>query len=235
MKRTPLVPAALFLALVLSQGPFAAGPGAGPAALAAEGTAVQLRDKDWEPAPPQQAAQPQPTQAPKPPAKPDARPDPRQVDRRADKRADKRARQAKAPRESQAEALLGRQAAGQPRISTGELATPYSASPRFMGPPAPPKDKDDAAQAGQAPQAAQANATGPYDPTPKKGPFAKQDPDSPINFRFGRARVTDPITGREMTKTDPTGAKDSLKSGDVKGAADKLGGKAEIQVDILKF
>jgi hypothetical protein len=84
-----------------------------------------------------------------------------------------------------------------------------------------------------------------FDPTPKEGPFApaqakqqqkKKEEEGPLSFHVGQDKVTDPLTGEEgKTKQDPSAAKDSLKNMDLKGAMDKVGGKAEVQVDILKF
>jgi hypothetical protein len=118
----------------------------------------------------------------------------------------------------QAEKLPG----DKPKLTREELTKPYSGNTLY-GPPAPPKTEAD-------------NATVPeYDPTPKARPFAKQEDSSPINFRIGGGQVIDPLTRKEVnTKADPA-AKDSAKGMDLKGAVDKVGGKAEIQVDILKF
>ena len=106
----------------------------------------------------------------------------------------------------------------QPRLTPQELAAPYSAMGPAMGPPD--------------------NATRltPFDPTPTARPFAPAEQDLGLKLRLGREQVLDPLTGQEVTpKADPTGAKESLKKMDVKGAVDKLGGKAEVQVEILKF
>ena len=62
------------------------------------------------------------------------------------------------------------------------------------------------------------------------------DADSPMRFKVGGEKVVDPITGEEISrKTDPTGAKNNQKDLDIKGAAERVGGKAEVQVDIFKF
>lgn len=110
-----------------------------------------------------------------------------------------------------------------PKLTREELAKPYAGNTLY-GPPAPPRAGAD-------------NATVPeYDPAPKTRPFAKQEDSSPINFRIGAEKVVDPLTGKEVTsKPDAAGVKDSVKNMDLKGAMDKVGGKAEIQVDILKF
>ncbi len=130
----------------------------------------------------------------------------------------KKAKAGKKTGRNQAEKFQGET----PTLTREELAKPYSGNTLY-GPPAPPKSDAD-------------NATVPeYDPTPKTRPFAKQEPESPINFRLGGGQVIDPLTKKEVNpKADPTG-KDSAKGMDLKGAVDKVGGKAEIQVDILKF
>ena len=70
----------------------------------------------------------------------------------------------------------------------------------------------------------------------KARPFAKQAEDSPINLRFGREEVVDPLTKQSVAgKADPAAVTDNIKKMDLKGALDKVGGKAEVQVDILKF
>lgn len=88
-----------------------------------------------------------------------------------------------------------------------------------------------------SPQDAQQNATRwDFDPTPKARPFAKPEEPSPLNLRLGREEVVDPLTRREVTpKPDPSAAKENLKNMDLKGAMDKVGGKAEVQMEILKF
>lgn len=122
-----------------------------------------------------------------------------------------------------AEKLQGEKAGPARGLTREELAKPYAGSTLY-GPPAPPRSGAD-------------NATVPeYDPAPKTRPFAKQEDTSPITFRIGAEKVVDPLTGKEVTpKADVSGVKDSVKNMDLKGAMDKVGGKAEIQVDILKF
>lgn len=88
-----------------------------------------------------------------------------------------------------------------------------------------------------SPEDAQQNATRwDFDPTPKARPFAKPEEPSALNLRLGREEVVDPLTRREVTpKPDPAAAKENLKNMDLKGAMDKVGGKAEVQMEILKF
>jgi hypothetical protein len=75
-----------------------------------------------------------------------------------------------------------------------------------------------------------------FDPAPKQRPFAAPQEDSAVNLHVGRDRKIDPLTGETIKPpTDVAGAKQSAKELDLKGAVDKLGGKAEVQVDILKF
>jgi hypothetical protein len=78
-----------------------------------------------------------------------------------------------------------------------------------------------------------------FDPTPAQRPFGKaeaEDDALPFRLRLKQERVIDPLTQKELTpKADPLKAKESLKNLDVKDTMDKIGGKAEVQVDILKF
>lgn len=102
----------------------------------------------------------------------------------------------------------------QPRLTAQELQNPYTA----LG------------------GADNATRLAPFDPTPTARPFAPAEQDLGLKLRLGREQVLDPLTGQEVTpKADAAGAKESLKKMDVKGAVDKLGGKAEVQVEILKF
>ncbi|SNR96114.1 hypothetical protein SAMN04488503_2053 [Humidesulfovibrio mexicanus] len=119
---------------------------------------------------------------------------------------------------SEAEALLGKR-----KLTRQDMASPFSATADY-GPPAPERAEED-------------NATTrlDFDPAPKKGPFAKQQNDSPITLRFGSDKVVDPITGLEVNpKSDAAKNRDPAKS-EIKGALEKVGGKAEVQVDIFKF
>lgn len=110
-------------------------------------------------------------------------------------------------------------------LTRNELLKPYSPS-AFFGPPAP-----------QNLQQEEENATRTtYDPVPKTGPFAEPDKSSPINLRFGRDEVVDPLEKKDVTTTpDAAAAAERAKKLDLKGALNKVGGKAEVQVDILKF
>jgi len=131
-------------------------------------------------------------------------------------------KQADTIRSARAKDLLSK--SNQPRLTREDLSKPYSAGSAF-GPPKPPAPPEED------------NATRwDYDPAPKARPFAKPKEPSPVNFRFGREEVVDPLNRKDVTsKPDPTAAKESLKNMDLKGALDKVGGKAEVQVDILKF
>lgn len=161
-------------------------------------------------------AKPAQKQAPKATAKSEAKP------------------KAKASKSAQArnqagKALLGKKQDPGSGLSKDDLSRPYSAG-AGLGPPAPPKsEKEPGAD----------NATGlDFDLEPKQRPFAKKkkEEDSSINFRIGRDQVVDPITGRDVGgRPDAAAAKERLKNMDLKGALEKTGGKAEVQVDILKF
>jgi len=111
----------------------------------------------------------------------------------------------------------GAAAQEQPRLSAAELQAPYSAL--------------------TGTGAGQQNATRLFfDPTPTEGPFAPAEPDPALKLNIGREQVRDPLTGQELTpRPDPAGAKESLKNRDIKGALDKVGGKAEVQMDLLRF
>ena len=48
--------------------------------------------------------------------------------------------------------------------------------------------------------------------------------------------MVDPLNKQSVTgKPDPAAATENIKKMDLKGALEKVGGKAEVQVDILKF
>lgn len=120
-------------------------------------------------------------------------------------------------------------------LNPGDLDSPYSALVRQGVSPA--YGAADSSGQGKRPgmeESLQSNATSwkmDVTLTPKAA-----DADSPMRFKMGGEKVVDPITGEEISrKTDPTGAKNNLKDLDIKGVAEKLGGKAEVQVDILKF
>ncbi len=135
--------------------------------------------------------------------------------------AQKVRRAAKAPKalKTGKKAPAGRKIQGgeQPRLSAEDLQTPYSA---LTGTPG-----------------GQQNATRlDFDPTPTTGPFAPPEQDPALKLRLGREQRLDPFTGQDITpRPDTAGAKESLKNRDIKGALDKVGGKAEVQVDILRF
>lgn len=123
-------------------------------------------------------------------------------------------------------------AAEAPALSREDLLAPYSSLLRQMAGPHS-ADGRGAGRDGMS-EGFQSNATSwkmDLTLTPRRG----QD-DSPVQFRLGRDSVVDPLTKKELTpRADPLGARKSLEEFDLKGAADKLGGKAEIQVDVLKF
>jgi len=115
-------------------------------------------------------------------------------------------------------------------VSRKDLLSPYSSMQRgLMGPP-----RELAGEQQPEGESLQTNATS-WKLDPSLTPRSKDD-DSPVRFQFGKEKVVDPITGKELTgKSDPAGAANRLKDLDVKGAADKLGGKAGVNVDVFKF
>ncbi|MDO9081866.1 MAG: hypothetical protein Q7U56_01130 [Humidesulfovibrio sp.] len=118
-----------------------------------------------------------------------------------------------------------------PGLSREDFAAPYSALLRqTVGPP-----REEPAHQGGGQISLQSNATS-WKVSPSVQPGGQQD-ESPVQFRLGRdTTVLDPVTKKELTpRADPLGAKRSLEELDLKGALDKLGGKAEIQVEVLKF
>jgi len=131
----------------------------------------------------------------------------------------------KAPR--RAKAAAPRSA---PVVSREDMLAPYSALRReIAGPP-----RELAGDTGAGQDRVQSNATSwKVEPSLTARP---RDDGSPVQFRFGQDKVVDPLTGKELTpRADPLGAKQSLQDLNLKGALDKLGGKAEVQVDVLKF
>jgi len=105
-----------------------------------------------------------------------------------------------------------------PKLTKEELLSPYSSQAESQG------DRQNATRLF-------------FEPAPEGRPFAdtKKD-DLGLNLRLGRERLIDPLTGEEIkTRADQAGAKGGGKSLDLKGTLDKLGGKAEVQVDLLKF
>jgi hypothetical protein len=118
---------------------------------------------------------------------------------------------AKARKRSVAQAQKA-QAQDTPQLSSGELLHPFAGD----------------------------NATAwRLDPAPTGRPFGQtRDGDDALSFRFHLKpdRIVDPLTQKELTpRADPLKARDSLRNLDLKDAMGKLGGKAEVQVDILKF
>ena len=106
--------------------------------------------------------------------------------------------------------------ADKPKLTKEELISPYSASDQ---------QKD-----------AQNASRWVFEPAPKTRPFAAPQEDSTLNLRLGQDKKVDPLTGEEIkNRTDAAGAKEDLKNLNIKGAMDKVGGKAEVQVEILKF
>lgn len=112
-------------------------------------------------------------------------------------------------------------------LTRDELFKPYSPGAIF-GPPAPPPESL---------QQAEDNATRTdYDPAPKARPFAEPEKSSPINLRLGRDEVVDPLERKDLAKTpDAAAAAERAKKLDLKGALNKVGGKAEVQMEIFKF
>lgn len=120
-----------------------------------------------------------------------------------------------------------------PKLSQAELLAPYSAMSRESIGPAHAEDR----QGGKQPSLEdryQSNATSwkvdlSLDPK-------RLEEDAPFRFRLGREVVLDPVTKKELTpRADPLKAQQSLKDLNLKGALENLGGKAEVQVDVLKF
>jgi hypothetical protein len=137
--------------------------------------------------------------------------------------------------QAQARAKKSRpQAAGaveKPALSPEDVLSPYSSLLRQTVGPHPAPDQG----AGQAAaDRVQSNATSwklDLSLTPRE-----PEDDSPLHWKLERETLLDPVTREPLTpRADPLGARKSLEKLDLKGAADKLGGKAEVQVDILKF
>jgi len=103
-----------------------------------------------------------------------------------------------------------------PKLTKEELLAPYSASNN-------PQDPQNATR-------------WQFEPSTVPKAIAEPKSDSALNLRLGQDKIVDPITGQEKKiRVDPNGAKESIKNMDLKGAMDKVGGKAEVQVEILKF
>ena len=177
----------------------------GPADLCAQ-SAVLLKEREAPAAPAQPAAKAVTAKKPAQVKNP----------AQAKKTGKAKARAGKSPAPTEAQKL---------GLTRNDLLKPYSPG-AFFGPPTP-----------QNLQQAEENATRTtYDPVPKAGPFAEPDKSSPINLRFGRDEVVDPLEKKDVTaKPDAAAAAERAKKLDLKGALNKVGGKAEVQVDILKF
>ncbi len=139
-------------------------------------------------------------------------------------RASERAREA-----VRSAATAGRKAGGDAGLTRRELLDPYTAA----GAPKAPAP---------TPAWASQNATQWFfDTSPRAKPLGPQkktpaQEDSAINLHVGPEKRTDPLTGEELKRRLENGsAVGDLKNLDLKGALDKMGGKAEVQVDILKF
>ncbi|MDO9633110.1 MAG: hypothetical protein Q7I92_14520 [Humidesulfovibrio sp.] len=120
-----------------------------------------------------------------------------------------------------------------PGLSQADLLAPYSAMSRqSIGPT--PADGRQGAPGKDLEDRYQSNATSwkvnlSLDPK-------RLEEDTPLRFRVGREVVVDPLTKKELTpRTDPLKAQQSLRDLNLKGALDSVGGKAEVQVDVLKF
>jgi len=150
--------------------------------------------------------------------------------------AEAKARPKKARPQAAAKAPKAPKAPGdvvQPRLSPSELRAPYSALVRgHVGPVQAETPRGGQLQGLE--DRYQSNATSwkvdlSLDPR-------RLEEEGPFRFRLGREVVVDPMTGKELTpRADPLKARQSLKDLDLKGALESLGGKAEVQVDILKF
>lgn len=126
---------------------------------------------------------------------------------------------------SKAKARADRQAAAallmKSPFSREALTKPYTKD-MLYGPPAP------------APQADADNASSlDFNPAPKNRPFAKPKEDPPISLHFGGETVIDPLTKKEITRQSDSAS--GKKDADLMDTLGKVGGKAEVKVDILKF
>lgn len=152
----------------------------------------------------------------------------------AKKKTSKRSQRSQAERQKQAKNIHLKLTREPSAITEEDLRSPYTAT---QGAPRPDPMKAAEKEAQQDPRLR-------FDPTPKEGPFApagekkqqqqkkKVEDDGPVSFRVGPEKVIDPLTGEEVKRQDSSSSKDK---NDIKGAMDKVGGKAEMQVDILKF
>lgn len=133
-------------------------------------------------------------------------------------------RKAASAKASTAKARADRQAAEallkKSPFSREALSKPYTKDMLF-GPPAPAR------------QSEEDNATSlDFDPAPQARPFAKPEEDPPISLHFGGETVIDPLTKKEVTRQSDSA---SGKDADLMDTLGKVGGKAEVKVDILKF
>jgi len=136
-----------------------------------------------------------------------------------------KARKAPAANPSKAKIRADRQAAAallkKSPFSREALSKPYTKNMLF-GPPAPAR------------QNVEDNASSlDFDPAPQARPFAKPEEDPPISLHFGGETVIDPLTKKEVTRQPDSAS--GKKDADLMDALGKVGGKAEVKVDILKF
>jgi len=123
----------------------------------------------------------------------------------------------------------GRKADDDAGLTRRELLTPYTAGGAPKAPASEPAWASQNATQWFFDTSPQAKPLGPR----KKAPAPE---DSAINLHVGPDKRTDPLTGEELKRRlDNGNAVGDLKNLDLKGALDKVGGKAEVQVDILKF
>jgi len=156
-----------------------------------------------------------------------------QEQKQAQKQAHPQAQVKKRRAKTAAKAPKAPKAVAKPGLSQAELLSPYSAMHRQSVGPAAAEGHQDGARKGLE-DSYQSNATSwkvdlSLDPK-------RLEEDTPLRFRLGREVVVDPLTKKELTpRADPLKAQQSLKDLDLKGAFDSVGGKAEVQVDVLKF
>jgi len=116
-----------------------------------------------------------------------------------------------------------------PRLSKADLAAPYSALSRE----AVTRDPGSGERVDLR-DSYQSNATS-WKLDLSLDPKRPAD-DDPLRFKLGREKVVDPLTNKELTpRADPLKARQSLEDLNVKGALENMGGKAEVQVDVLRF
>lgn len=119
-----------------------------------------------------------------------------------------------------------------PRLSQTDLAAPYSALNRDAAAKAEARERG--GERADLRDSYQSNATSwklDLSLTPKR-----TGEDDALRLKLGREKVLDPVTNKELTpRADPLKARQSLEDLNLKGALESVGGKAEVQVDILKF